>query len=136
MAYSDYLSSDTIEPMIWETLVAMEEQAVEAVPVALVNGGNLRNSITITTSRRKKQEGASDDGLEQITGENVGAIGSSAEYAAAVEFGRPDMPNYPAQPYLRPALDIVRSKIGKISGEELKKQLELYAIRHPYRKDK
>ena len=52
MSYADYLSPETIEPMIWETLVAMEEQAVEAVPV---DQGNLLNSITITTARRKKQ---------------------------------------------------------------------------------
>ena len=131
MSYSDYLSQETIEPMIWETLLAMEGQASELVPV---DQGNLRDSITIATARRKKQYGASDDGLDVQPGESVGVIGSAAEYAAAVEFGRPDIPKYPAQPYLRPALDIIRSRLGKISGGELKKQLELYAIRHPFRK--
>ena len=119
--------------MIWETLVAMESKAASYAD-ASVDTGNLRNSITIATARRKKQMGSSGDGLEVQPGESVGVIGSSAEYAAAVEFGRPDMPKYPAQPYLRPALDEVRAQLKQISGDELKKQLELYAIRHPFRK--
>lgn len=132
MAYRDYLSPEVIEPMIWESLVAIEGQAATLVPI---DKGNLRNSITIATARRRKQEGPSDDGLEIDLGENVGVIGSAAEYAAAVEFGRPDMPNYPAQPYLRPSVDIFRAKVGQIAGAELSKQLAIYANRHPYKRD-
>ena len=130
MAYSDYLSPEVIEPTIWTSLVAIEGQAVNLVPV---DKGNLKGSITISTDKRKKQEGSSPDGMKFTPGTNQGAIGSAAEYAAAVEFGRPDMPNYPAQPYLRPALDQFRAKIGIITGAELAKQLKLYANRHPYK---
>ncbi len=35
--------------------------------------------------------------------ETISHTGPNTEYAAAVEFGRPDMPNYPMQPYVRPS---------------------------------
>jgi len=127
------LKPEVLEPAIWKSLLAIEAQAVEHCPVALVNGGNLRNSITIATDKNKKQHGASEDGLSGGSAEYQGVIGSGAEYAGAVEFGRPDMPNYPAQPFLRPAVDWFRSKIGQITGGELKKQMEYYNIRHPYK---
>ena len=133
MAYRDYLSPEVIEPTIWASLVAIEGQAVQNCPVAQVNGGNLRDSITIATNKRDKEHGSSPDEMKFRPSDNQGAIGSAAVYAAAVEFGRPDMPNYPAQPYLRPALDWYRAKIGIITGAELSKQLKIYANRHPYR---
>jgi len=132
MAYSDILRPEVLEPAIWESLVAIEGQASLMAPVALINGGNLRNSITIKTDSREKQHGSSPDGLEYKPNTYQGVIGTAAEYGAAVEFGRPDMPNYPAQPYLRPALDWFRSKIGLITGGELRKQMELYSNRHPH----
>ena len=132
MAYSDILSPEVLEPMIWKSLLAIEGQAAILAPVALVNGGNLRNSITIRTNSNEKQEGSSKDGMKYRPKAYEGAIGSAAEYAAAVEFGRPDIPAYPAQPYLRPALDIFRAKIGTIGGGELKKQMAIYANRHPH----
>lgn len=133
MAYSDILKPEVLEPALWKSLLAIEAQAVEHCPVALINGGNLRNSITIATAKSKKQHGASEDGLSGNARENQGVIGSAAVYAGAVEFGRPDMPNYPAQPFLRPAVDWFRSKIGQITGSELKDQMEAYNNRHPHK---
>lgn len=133
MAYSDLLKPEVLEPAIWKSLLAIEGQAVEKCPVALVNGGNLRDSITIATNKSKKQHGPSEDGLQGGASVNQGVIGSAAVYAGAVEFGRPDMPNYPAQPFLRPAVDWFRSKIGQITGTELKSQIEAYNNRHPHK---
>ena len=133
MSYADYLSPETIEPTIWASLIALEQKAV-AYADSFTDTGNLRNSITIATSERKKQHGSSPDGLDEKPDVNTGVIGTACEYAAAQEFGRPDIPMYPADPYLRPALDELRAQLGQITGKELKKQLELYAIRHPYKK--
>jgi HK97 gp10 family phage protein len=36
---------------------------------------------------------------------NEVTVGPNVVYAAAQEFGRPDMPNYSYTPYLRPAMD-------------------------------
>lgn len=134
MAYSDYLSPEVIEPTIWASLVAIEGQAAHIVPV---KSGNLRDSLSWATNKQQASEGASFLGvsqeIQQPTKDYVGVLGTTAEYGGAVEFGRPDMPNYPAQPYLRPALDWFRAKIGLITGKELKVQLALYNIRHPYR---
>jgi hypothetical protein len=132
MAYSDLLSPEVMEPVIWSALVSIEGQAVENANGSVVTG-NLQNSITIKTNKQSKQHGNSPDGLKSSVGELEGVIGSAAVYAQAVEYGRDDMPNYPAQPYLRPALDWFRNKIGQISGAELKKQLTIYANRHPYK---
>ena len=35
--------------------------------------------------------------------ETISHTGPNTVYAAAVEFGRPDLPNYPIQPYVRPS---------------------------------
>jgi len=53
-----------------------------------------------------------------------GVIGSALEYAAAVEFGRPDdMPNYPMQPYLRPAIYQTKAKRTRKVVETLVKAI-------------
>jgi HK97 gp10 family phage protein len=132
VAYADMLKPEVIEPAIWKSLLAIEAQAV-ALSNGSVDTGNLQNSITIATASNKKQHGSSEDGLKTGAGTNQGVIGSAAEYAAAVEFGRPDMPNYPAQPFLRPAVDWFRSKVGQITGGELKKQMAYYNQRHPHK---
>lgn len=43
-------------------------------------------------------------------GAMVGRVGSNLPYALAVEYGRPDVPAYPKQPYLGPALYQVRGR--------------------------
>lgn len=132
--YAKFLSPEVIEPVIWQTLVSMENQAALLAPV---DSGNLRDSITIATNQRSDTYGPramfAENQVESPVEDYVGVVGTASEYGAAVEFGRPDMPLYPAQPYLRPALDIIRAKLKRISGEELSKQMSLYAVRHPFR---
>lgn len=135
MAYSDLLKPEVLESMLWKSLLAIEGQAVQLAPV---DNGNLRNSITIATNVNKEQVGMVDGDIRSVpinapSQDYVGVIGTGLEYSAAVEFGRPDMPNYPAQPYLRPAVDWFRRKIGAISGVELAKRMKEYANRHPYK---
>lgn len=137
MAYRDYLSPEVVEPVIWEALLAWESQAAHLVPV---DKGDLRDSISIATNKNRASHGASAFLAEEGGGEvqapssdYVGVGGSVKEYAMATEFGRADMPNYPAQPWARPALDWIRSKIGQITGKELKVQMAAYNIRHPYK---
>lgn len=135
MAYSDLLKPEVLEPMIWKSLLAIEGQAAHLAPV---NDGNLRNSITIATNSRQEQVGTVSVDIKSVpitppSEDYTGVVGSGVEYAAAVEFGRPDMPNYPAQPFLRPALDWFRKKIGVISGAELRVQMAAYNIRHPHK---
>lgn len=130
MAYSDILSPEVIQPTVWHALIAIENAAALMCPV---DTGNLMNSITIINNEDRRQHGTSKDGLEDYTDDaSEGKVGSAAEYAVAVEFGRPDMPAYPAQPFLRPAADWYRSRIGQITGVELAKRMEEYADRHPY----
>ena len=52
--------------------------------------GNLQGSINIQTQ--------SSSALEVVS-----HIGPNTPYAAAIEFGRPDIPNFPIQPYVRPS---------------------------------
>jgi len=134
MAYSDLLSPEVLEPTIWKSLLAIEGQAAKLVPV---DKGQLRDSLSFATNKNRGSEGASflggTDEIEQPSVDYVGVLGTTVVYAQAVEFGRDDMPNYPAQPYLRPALDWFRSKIGLITGKELKSQIAAYNIRHPYK---
>ena len=104
-----------------------------------VKTGNLRNSLSWATNKRRASEGAASflgGGPAEVTPPSAdyeGVLGTNCEYGAAVEFGRPDMPNYPAQPYLRPAVDWFRRKIGMITGKELRVQMAAYRIRHPYK---
>ena len=43
--------------------------------------------------------------LDKPNTNEEGYVGSHLEYAGPVEFGIKDKPNYPRQPYLRPAVD-------------------------------
>jgi len=46
-----------------------------------------------------------DARLRKPNQKNVGYVGSNSDHAGPVEYGIKDKPNYPRQPYLRPALD-------------------------------
>ena len=48
-------------------------------------------------------------------------IGSSRVYAAAQEFGRPDMKQYTYRPYLRPAARMNKPKIEAMMKREIEK---------------
>jgi acetamidase/formamidase len=133
MAYADRLSPEYMEKVIWRALVAMESQASQ---LAQVDTGHLRDSLTIATNKRSKVEGVRamfDTPIDSPSEDMLGVMGTNLEYAAAQEFGREDMPNYPAHPYMRPALDIMRARRGQITGAELKLQLAYYNTKHPYK---
>jgi hypothetical protein len=137
--YSDLVSSEILEPAIYKACLAIEAQAVDLCPV---DKGQLRNSIMVVTSQRshgfnehkKLATGTAPDSaiISAPDDDMTGVVGTGLEYAAAVEFGRPDMPAYPAQPYLRPAALIVKSKIGGIAKEEIAKGMEKFLNRHPF----
>ena len=91
-----------------------------AVYLAPVDSGDLKKSLSIAVFGNTK--GTSD--LMQPTDKYTGKVGSTQAHAPAVEFGRPDMPNYPMQPYLRPAAMGVRAKLNATFTPELKKELE------------
>lgn len=60
-----------------------------------VDTGNLKNHIEV-------QEHPTDRGV-------VFQVGVwDVEYVGAVEFGRPDLPNYPRQPFIVPSLDAAK----------------------------
>lgn len=76
--------------------------------LAPVDTGNLKGSITRTVRPNK---------LEAEVGTNV-------EYAPYVEFGLRNNPNYPKQPYLRPALNNNKRKIQDIFSKEGEKAID------------
>ncbi len=49
MGYEDLVRPENIEKGIWATLLAIEAQAVLLVPV---DGGGLRNSVSVSTNKR------------------------------------------------------------------------------------
>jgi len=133
VAYSDRLSPEWMEKVIWRALLKLQEDAAELAPV---DTGHLRDSITIATNKRSKVNGVRamfDEEIEAPSEDMVGVCGTNLEYARAVEEGRSDIGNYPAQPYLRPAADMFRARRGQITGAELKIQMAAYNIRHPYK---
>lgn len=85
-----------------EAAAAVEGQAVQLVPV---DQGYLQDSI-----------------YREKTGDMEAEVGATQEYASVVEFGsgsqRP-------QPYLRPALDAVRSKLDRIWGEQFRRNTRM-----------
>ena len=140
MAYSDVLSLKRIEPAILRVLLAIEDQAVKLAPVDM---GQLRNSISVATEIREAKFNENEYGWTApdsakitpppLADGNTGLVGTGLEYAAAVEFGRPDMVNYPTQPFLRPAARIVGAKVRGIYYPEMKKQIAEWAKEERYR---
>lgn len=107
--YSKILDDDAIEKLIVGECIILTGFAKEITPI---DTGELKSSIMWATERR---DGGLNEGgdtatsafnyIDKPTDKNVGYVGSHLEYAGAVEYGRKDMPQYPAQPYLRPAID-------------------------------
>lgn len=136
MPYRDILANNNIEAVLWKVLLSMQSYAAQVAPV---DTGNLRNAITITTNKRGRRTGkVIAEKAHEVGGfghpdqPNVGWLGVALTYGPAVEFGRPDMPNYPAQPFLRPSADWMRKRLGMITSQEFKKKSAEYAIRHPF----
>jgi len=105
--YSKIITPETVEKLIVEECVILRSFAVELAPI---KDGQLKNSIMWKTSKTKgglNQAGAKTPHNSEISepGQDEGYVGSNLEYAGPVEYGRKDMPNYPRQPYLRPAID-------------------------------
>lgn len=99
--YEAILTPDVVENLIIGECVILSGFAKEIVQI---DTGQLKNSIMWATA---KSEG-NHQGGDKMTppGEDaIGYVGSGLEYAGPVEYGRKDMPNYPRQPYLRPAID-------------------------------
>lgn len=107
--YAKIVSPETVEKLVKGECVILTGFAKELVPV---DTGQLKSSIMWATSDDKG--GLNEGGGEQTSAFNyleppsekeTGYVGSHLEYAGPVEYGRKDMPNYPRQPYLRPAID-------------------------------
>lgn len=73
-----------------------------------VDTGNLKGSIVKNLNKPKLTE----------------TVSTNSEYASYVEFGLRNNPNYPIQPYMRPALKNNIKNIEKIFIEEEKKVLD------------
>ena len=137
--YTVFVSPEVVNNSLWKILLALESKAVNNAPV---DSGALRNSVSITIKGK-------DDGFNEHGGEPApqsakiqpeakdyqGKCGTAIEYGAAVEYGRPDMPNYPAQSYLRTASIELRSQLGKIGADEYAKQMAIANKRYPFKKD-
>ena len=80
--------------------LVVEDQAVNLVKV---DTGNLKNSIT-----------------HQVKGDEA-RIGTNTDYGPYQEFGTRKMP---AQPYLRPAMDITKKEVEEILGDVIGKDIE------------
>lgn len=84
---------------------AVEAQAKAIVPV---DQGNLKRSLI-----------PSIDGNKNVA---EGAVSTNSEYATYVEFGTTKMR---AQPYLRPAVRIVKPKIDNLVINEIRKAMKV-----------
>jgi hypothetical protein len=130
MGYEALLDDEVIEKTLWEMLLRMQDQAAF---LCEVDSGILRDSITVSTKSNIKSVAGIDSQFPSPSSALEGYIGSMLEYAAAKEFGRPDVPNYPADPYLRPAVDIIGRQTGRIGQEAFSKAMAEYANRFPQR---
>lgn len=97
----------SIEAVI-ETAINVTAQAKDLAPVAKLYGGNLKGSIMWKTSSQSgghgEQEATTSPMLTSAIPKNGAIVGSACEYAVYQEYGTRKMF---AQPYLRPAVDIV-----------------------------
>jgi len=106
--YSKIITPETVEKLVVGECVILRSFAVELAPI---KDGQLKNSITWATSKEEgglNEAGAKnqhDKGIDAPNEDATGYVGSNLEYAGPVEFGIKDKPNYPRQPYLRPAVD-------------------------------
>jgi hypothetical protein len=106
--YSKIITPETVEKLIVGECVILRGMAVELAPI---KDGQLKNSITWATSKEKgglNEAGTKtphDKAIDAPNDDDTGYVGSNLEYAGPVEFGIKDKPNYPRQPYLRPAVD-------------------------------
>ena len=96
--YGDKVSrgtKDTVEKKIRQSTILVLTDAVLNCPV---DTGRLRNSLDIET------------------GKDVGVVYTNVDYAPDVELGT-ENPNYPIQPFLRPALFNNEKNIKRIFND-------------------
>lgn len=128
--YSKIIDEETIEQIIEGECIILSGFAKELVPV---DQGQLKNSIMWKTGKAEgdfNKDGnktAPDDAKLSNPAESEGYVGSGLVYAGSVEYGRKDMPNYPRQPYLRPAMDY-----SKKQREARRKEIIDVAIKQEY----
>ena len=133
--YSEILNDNVIDDLVMGECVILTSYAKEFVPIdtgqlkasvmwATKNTqGGLNEGLSYTTSGKqtkgknagkyKKKRVAKISAfnyIEKPNDDKTGYVGSHLEYAGAVEYGRSDMPGYPRQPYLRPAIDYSKEK--------------------------
>lgn len=122
-------SHKAVKRGIHKGTILVQGDAKELAPVAAIDGGRLRNSITAS--------------VEEKSGNIIGKVSTNVEYSAYVEFGtgqrgeaspsppksdqnlnyRQDWVGMEAQPYLYPALKQNDGNVKKIVIEEVKKEI-------------
>ena len=128
--YSKIIYEKSIENLVSGDCVILSGFAKELVPV---DQGQLKNSIMWKTEQAEGDfnkggdKPAPDSAKLSDPPKDSGYVGSGLVYAGPVEYGRKDMPNYPRQPYLRPALDY-----SKKQREARHKQIIDTAIKQAY----
>ena len=103
----------TLEEGILKTAIEVTSEAKKLAPVAKIYGGNLEGSIQWKTDKGRSGGDTSSTALTEQPPKNGAIVGTPVEYGVYQEFGTRKMN---AQPFLRPAMDIV-------SGEPLKQAM-------------
>ena len=81
---------------------------------AMMIEGDAKRIVAVDTGRLRSS-------INTIKQPLIRRIGSSVVYAAAQEFGRPDMKQYTYRPYLRPAARMNKPKIEAMMKKEIEK---------------
>ena len=89
-----------IEKTILESCIKVQAQAKKLAPVADVNGGRLRGSISYSTKLQ------SEGDLDKVTSKDYGTVGTKVDYGVYQEFGTRNMP---PQPFLRPSVGVLKN---------------------------
>lgn len=110
--YSAIITPEVVENLLLGECIILHGNAKELAPI---KDGQLKNSIMYKTPNRANGLNQGDGGNQHHSEisdppEDTAYVGSNLEYAGAVEYGRSDMPNYPRQPYMRPAIDYSRQQ--------------------------
>jgi hypothetical protein len=112
--YSKLIDDNVAEKLVLGSCIVIEGQAKELVHRVT---GALCNSISSRTTTEDHGFNQSPFGGDDAPPESevskpnekaTGYVGSNLEYAGAVEYGIKDKPNYPRNPYMRPAVDYTK----------------------------
>ena len=106
--YGDRKKKDINEGTIKALLRSMNLVRSDAITKVPVDTGNLRGSIVSALEKDKLRA----------------TVSTNVEYAPYVEFGLRTNPNYPKQPFMRPALNENVDKIERIFIQEESKAVD------------